>query len=449
MPKPPTGGPTDPVALRRRFLRLTGLNILANVTVPLAGLVDTAMLGHLDSIRFLAGVALGGIIFDLIYWTFGFLRMGATGTTAQALGQGDDEEVERILHRSLVLALAAGLVLWAGRGVLEDVAFRLLSGDPEVEAAGREYYRARIWGAPATLANLAFLGWFLGREESRVALAMTLVASLSNVLLNLLFIVELGLAARGAGIASALAQVAMLLLALEFYRRRRLPRPDPSAIDRQGLWNRQAFRQLLGFQGDILVRTLCLVGSFAVFTDASARLGTQILAANTLLVRLLTLVAHFVDGAAFAIESLAGRFFGAGHHRALRQLLSLAHRWGLGFAALCALVLVVLPGPLLGLLTSHQEVVDLALRYLPWLIVTLVLGAPAYVFDGFFLGLTAGATLRKAMLLSSLLVFAPLATFAVSRGDADLLWLAMAAFTAARVVTLGVAARGLPIWRVV
>ena len=163
----------------------------------------------------------------------------------------------------------------------------------------------------------------------------------------------------------------------------------------------------------------------------------------------MTLVAHFVDGAAFAIESLAGRFHGAGERRSLRQLLALAHRWGLGFAAGCALVLMVVPGPLLGLLTSHQEVVDTALRYLPWLIATLVLGAPAYVFDGFFLGLTAGATLRKAMLASSLLVFAPLAAFAVSRSDADLLWLAMSAFTAARVVSLGVAARALPIWRTV
>ena len=431
------------LALRRRFSKLTGLNILANLTVPLAGLVDTAMLGHLDSIHFLAGVALGGVIFDFIYWTFGVLRMGATGTTAQALGRDDAVEVERILRRTLVLALAGAMLLLLGQRLIEGAAFDLLAGSPEVEAAGREYFRARIWGAPAALANLAFLGWFLGREESRVALVMTLGASLSNVLLNLIFIVHLGLAARGAGIATALAQCLMLALALLFYRRRRGHEPWTLAT----LLDRRALVELLTLQRDILVRTLCLVGAFAVFTDASARLGTTVLAANTLLIRLLTFASHCIDGAAFAVESLAGRFSGEGDGQRLRRLLALAGRWALGFALGFSFLWLVLPRPILGLLTSHRDVVQLAIDFMPWLVVTMVLGAPAYILDGFFLGLAAGTTLRRAMLISALGVFAPLAAWATWIGSPTFLWFALAAFMVARWLTLGRAALALPALR--
>jgi len=187
------------VSLYRRYFRLTALNILANVTVPLAGLVDTAILGHLADIRYLAGVALASLLFDYVYWTFGFLRMGTTGTTAQAVGRGDERGAYLILYRSILLALGVSAALLALQWPIRSLGFTLLSGAPEVEAAGQAYFNARIWGAPAALASFAFIGWYLGREESRYVLAMTVAANVTNVVLDYVLIVYMGMAAAGAG----------------------------------------------------------------------------------------------------------------------------------------------------------------------------------------------------------------------------------------------------------
>jgi MATE family multidrug resistance protein len=424
----------DPrISLHRRFFRLTFLNILANVSVPLAGLVDTAMLGHLDDIRFLAGVALASVIFDLLYWSFGFLRMGTTGVTAQALGRGDTAEVHLTLYRGVAFGVAAGVVLWVLQSPLEELGFHLLSGEAGVEAAGRAYFGARIWAAPATLVNFAFLGWFLGREESGRALALTLTAALSNVGFNYLLIVRLGWAAYGAGVATALSQVLMLSLSLALFLGRpgRVPWRWPAVLDRERL---AAFFRL---NRDILVRTLCLVGAFAVFTNLSSLLGTEILAANAILLRIQNLAAYLIDGAAFATESLVGIFRGADRPRDLRRVVRLALITGMAFALVFLAGLTVVPTFVLGLLTSHGDVVAIGRSFAVWLWPVLVLGAVAFIYDGLFLGLTAGRALRNTMLLSSMGVFLPLATAGVMRGSNHLLWLSMAAFMMARAATLG------------
>ncbi len=424
--------------MRQRFLRLTAINILANVTVPLAGLVDAAMLGHLPDIRFLAGVALGGVVFDLLYWSFGFLRMSATGLTAQAMGAGDSAAAERILQRVLLLALLSGGLILLLRGVIADLGFALLAGEPQVEAAAQTYFAARIWGAPAVLANLAFIGWFLGREEPRLVLAMTLVASLGNIALDYLFILRLDLAAQGAGLATMLSQYAMFALALAFYRRRRGAAPwSWPEILQPGQW-----ASLLRLQQDIFIRTLLIVGSFAAFTAASALFGTVVLAANNLLIRLLTLASLLIDGVAYATETLAGRLFGAGDVAALRRLLRLAFGVSLTFAALYAIPTLLVPGTILGWLTDHQPVVAAGARLAPWLVATLLIGASAYVLDGVFLALAAGRQLRNSMLISSLAVFAPIAAVAVWQHQVHILWLAMIALMLARVVTLAAALPG-------
>ncbi|MCP3978012.1 MAG: MATE family efflux transporter [bacterium] len=417
--------------LERRFFRLTLLNILSNITVPIAGLVDTAMLGHLDEIRFLAGVALATVIFDVIYWTFGFLRMGTTGTTAQAWGRHDAPEVYATLYRALVVAvvLAAGLLVlqWP----LRELGFALLSGATGVEQAGRDYFDARIWAAPAALCNFAFLGWFLGREESRQALVMTVVANLANVVFNYVFIMRLGWAAYGAGIATTISQYLMLLTALLLFfgGGRREPCSWAGVLDRPQL------RRMIVLNRDIFFRTLCLVGSFAVFTNFSSILGTSILAANAILGRVQTLAAFAIDGAAFAAESLAGIFAGRGDREALRRVFRLSLISGLVFAAAILALFFVRPALWLGLLTSHDDVVALSRTYAPWLVPTLIFGSLAFMYDGLFLGMTEGRRLRNAMVLSTA-VFVPLAILAVRLESNHGLWGAMAVFMVARTWTL-------------
>ena len=324
---------------------------------------------------------------------------------------------------------------------LRELGFTLLSGAPEVEAAGRAYFGARIWGAPATLANFAFLGWFLGREESGRALLLTATANGANVLLNYLFILRLGWNAFGAGLGTALSQY--LALAVSIVLVLRSGRPEPWR------WREVAAREplagLLRLNRDILIRTVFLVSTFAAFTSASATLGTAMLVANTLLLRLFTVVSYLVDGAAFAIESLAGLFRGAGDAASLRRLTAMALWIGMAIPLPLLLVMVAAPDLVLGLLTDHREVVELAARLGLWLVPVLLFGAAAFIYDGLFLGLTEGRALRNAMALSALVGFAPLALWGVRAGDVNLLWLALAVFMAARVATLELARRHLGI----
>lgn len=425
--------------LQRRFFRLSFINILSNVTVPLVGLVDTAMLGHLPDIRFLAGVALGSLLFDYIYWTFGFLRMGTTGTTAQAVGREDRREVRLVLLRSLVLALAIGGTVLVIHAPLRDAGFALLTGEAGVEQAGRDYFNARIWGAPAVLCNFALLGWFLGRAESRRMLVMTVVANLANVALNYLFIVRMGLAARGAGLGTMLSQYGMLAVGLVFYLRSR----DDVAWSWGEVFDRGRLVAMFRLNLDILVRTLCLVSSFALFVNFSSVLGTSLLAANSILLRLVELAAFLIDGAAFASESLAGILWGRRDVAGLRKLLRLSLVSGLGFAAVFLLVLFAVRDPLLGLLTSHGDLVALAGAYAPWLVPVLVFGSLAYMYDGLFLGLTRGPLLRNAMMFSTIVIFLPAAIVAVRLQDNHLLWGSLALFMVARAATLGWAGRRL------
>lgn len=420
-------------ALSRRFARLAIPNILSNVTVPLVGLVDTAMLGHLPDIRFLGGVALGALLFDYVYWTFGFLRMGTTGTTAQAVGRDRSGEVWQILYRSVAVALGIAVVLLLTQRLLGTAGFALLSGSPEVEAAGRAYFDARIWAAPATLTNFVLIGWLLGRERARAALLMTVVANLCNVVLDWWLILKLGLAAWGAGAATAASQYLMLGVGLLLVLRdpERQPPIPADVLDRERLL------ELFRLNRDILVRTLCLISTFALFTNFSAIMGTTVLAANAILLRLLGVASYLIDGAAFATESLAGIYHGRGDREGLGRLLRLAMVTGCLFGLLLIVALLALPGPILGTLTSHPEVRAAADRYVVWMVPVLLFGAVAYILDGFFLGLTEGRALRNAMLASTFLFFLPLGAGALWSGSNHLLWAALALYMVGRDLTLG------------
>ncbi|MDE2979513.1 MAG: MATE family efflux transporter, partial [Acidobacteriota bacterium] len=302
------------------------------------------------------------------------------------------------------------------RDPLGDAGFGLLSGPAGVEEAGRLYYDARIWGAPAAFANLALVGWFLGRGEAARALLLVVLANLGNIALNWWFIVHLGWAAFGAGLATAGAQwlsaAAGLILALA------AAGPLPAWPT---LFDRDALRQILALSGHLVIRTLLLVTAFAVFTNASALFGAARLA--------------------FAGETLAGMAFGAGDRRELRRVLLLTLAAAVGCAIVFLVPALAFPDAVYGLLVDHEDVAALAAESNVWLLPVLLFAALAYAFDGFFLGLTRGKLLSRAMAVSLGVGFAPLAWAAVHFRDPDLLWLSMAGLMAARAATLGYAAR--------
>ena len=412
---------------------------MATVSVPLAGLVDTAILGHLEDIRFLAGVALGSIVFDYVYWTFGFLRMGTTGTTAQAMGGGNIKAVYLTLYRGLFLALSIGTALVVLQVPIRIGGFAVLSGAEGVEAAGVAYFNARVWGAPATLCSFVLIGWFLGREESGRVLLITVGANVSNIILDYVFILGLGLAAFGAGLATMISQYLAVAIGLFLFWKSRESWPWvwSEILDRHGLMS------LMRLNRDILFRTLGLITALSLFTNLSSVLGTTVLAANAILLRVQYLASHFIDGAAFATESLAGTFRGQGDPKGLLKLLRLSLVVGFACALGFAVLVVIAPGLLYPLLTSHQEVIVVATRFGYWLIPVLLFGSAAYIYDGFFLGLTEGRVLRNSMLFSTILIFGSVAWVAVVRGDNHILWLAMTLWMVSRAATLSWASRRL------
>lgn len=420
---------------KRRFWRLAAINIISNLMVPLASLVDVAFLGHLAEIRHLAGVAIATVLFNYIYWTFGFLRMGTTGVTAQARGRSEAEQVVLTLLRNGAIALAIGTIILILQQPLREVGFTILQAEPEVLEAGQAYYNALIWGAPATLLNFVLLGWFLGKEQGGRVLLLSLVSKGANIILDYLFIVRWEYSSSGAGAATAISQFVTLLLGLALVYREL--RGKFWQQYRQKIFELSALKATFSLNRDILIRTLALVSTFAVFTNLSAAIGTGVLAGNTLLLQIVTLAAYFIDGIAFATESIAGNLQGQGSKHQLIPLLKLAGSSSLVAGLSFALVFCLFPQSLFGLLTNHSEVVEQVGNYVWWLFPVLGFGSIAYMLDGYFIGLTAGKILRQSTLVAATLGFAPVAIAAWHWQTNHLLWLALTLFMAARSITLG------------
>ena len=310
--------------------------ILANVTTPIIGLVDTAVLGQLGDPHFIGGVAIGAMIFNLLYWAFGFLRMGTTGLTAQAEGSGNMGEVGATLMRALLIAGAAGIVLVILQIPIATLSFALLNGSQAVETAATEYFYIRIWGAPAALANFAFLGWFIGMGRARTALVLQLVLNGLNVILDIWFVLGLGLEIKGVAygtvISETIAAGAGLWLATGMLKRRHIH------FDVSRILDRSAVRRALGVNGDIMIRTMAVVFAFTWFTAKSAEAGDVILAANAVLMTLAHTAAYFLDGFAFAVETLAGQAIGAQRINRFRDAVRLSTLWAITFSAIASAV---------------------------------------------------------------------------------------------------------------
>lgn len=419
-----------------RFFRLSAFNILSNLMVPLAGLIDLAFLGHLDSINHLAGVALATVVFNYIYWTFGFLRMATTGTTAQAIGRGDSEGVILTGLRNGAIALIAGLLILLLQQPIRELGFTLLSAAPDVKIAGQNYYNALIWGAPATLLNLVMMGWFLGKGQGSRVLTLSAVSNGTNVALDYLFIVQWGWESTGAGAATAISQYAMLLVGLGLVLRE-VPWAEGRSLLPQIL-DHAALGSALRLNSNIVVRTFAVVTTFAAFTNLSSTMGTLMLATNTLLLQVVMFASYFIDGIAFATESYAGMFRGSGNSNQLTDLTKLAGGVSLLLGVAIALLFACLPTPLFGLLTSHSDVLNNIHRYVWWLLPVLMFGSQAYMLDGYFLGLTEGSILRRSAVIATFVGFAPVGAIASVLHDPQLLWLALMLFMATRALTLAV-----------
>lgn len=378
--------------------------ILSNLSVPLLGIVDTAVVGHLDSPRPLAAVAVGATVFSFLYTGLNFLRMGTTGLLAQASGARDGTGVRASLAQGLALAVVLGLAIVALQTPIGTAALHLLGPEAPVRALAAEYFAIRVWSAPATLALFVITGALIGLGRAAAALAVVLVQNLVNVALDLAFVPGLGWGVAGVAWATLIADYVAAAFALAVTLRA-LP-SLPGAVRMADVRDPARLRALLALNGHLLVRTLALVGVFAFVTAAGARQGELVLAANALLLQLLYLLAYGLDGFANAAEVLVGRAVGARDPAALRIAVRRALQWTAGVATAVAAGYALGGAALLGLFTSLDEVHAVAVQHLGWLVAAPLVCAWAYLYDGVFVGATMSREMRDTMLAAVVAFFA-------------------------------------------
>ena len=390
-----------PENVNKEIYRLALPNIVSNFSIPLLGAVDTALMGRLESEYYLGAVGIGGIIFSFIYWGFGFLRMATTGLTAQAFGEKDLQECGRLLLRAVCIGIASSLFLFIFQWQLIDLSFLLINASPEVEHFARVYFHIRLYAAPATLCLHAFHGVFLGLQNARYPMLLTLVVNLVNIALNLVFVRLLGMKVEGVALATVIAQYVGLFLAVLLFSR--YYRGILPAWDFREILAFSKLKRFLDISGDIFIRTCCLVFSHAVFTAKSAALSDTVLAINTILLQFINLLSYTIDGLAFAAESLIGKYKGARDMPNFKRTTRQIFFWSFLFGGVIMLIFLIFGEQLLHLFTDQIPLITQAKSYLIWIIVAPIVNVAAYIWDGIFLGATASKALRNSVILSTLL----------------------------------------------
>ena len=419
-----------------RFYRLASISVLANMMVPLAGLVDIAFLGHLTDIRHLAGVILATILFDYLYRVLKFMRSSTNAITAQAVGKNDDKAVVLAGLRSGLIALLVGLIIVLLQYPLQKIGFFILSGSSDIESAGVDYFYARIWGAPAVLLNFVLFGWFLGREMNWVMLLMSIVGNGSNVLLDYLMISKWGWASVGAGLATALSQYLALIVGLIWMFFTIPWQAVPAAI--QELFDWVALKETFALKGNILIRFLVLISVYSIFTNLSATMGTTVLAQNGLLLQIALLSQFTIQGVGVTMQTLTANFKSKDNTQQIIPLLIVSLVTSVVIALGFAGTSIFFPDQVFGLLTNHTEVNQEINQYTIWLLPILVITAITFMLEGYFIGLKEGATLRNTVLLSFVVGFIPLLIAAWYFHNNHLLWSTLLSYMTSNMILLGV-----------
>ncbi len=392
-------------------------------------MVDTGVTGHLDNAAYLGAVAIGSTIFGIIYTGVNFLRMGTTGIAAQRFGAKDYDGLRVSLGQAIIVALAIAVILILLQWPIGRLAMQLLGADAGIKAYALEYFSIRIWSAPATLATYALLGWFIGLQNARVPLMIILTINITNIALDLLFVLVLGMKIDGVALASVIAEYTGVVVGLGFAIQslRKYPGHWPVAK----LFKLREYAAFFAINGNLFVRTMALVFTFSFVTAQGARMGGLILAANAVLMNFQLLTSFALDGIAHAAEALVGKAIGEGRRDALQRSVQLTLKWSLIFAAGFSLFYVIGGPVLIRVLTDLPDVRQTTLRYLPWMIASPLVSVWSFLYDGVYVGATRAREMRNIMVISALVVFLP-AWYMLQWLGNDGLWLAFMLFMASR-----------------
>ena len=424
--------------LHKHLFTLAIPMILSNITVPLLGLVDTAVIGHLDQAYFLGGSTVGAMLITAITWLCGFLRMSTTGLSAQAYGAFDKQAGVIILLRGLLVALLIAAVVLLFQGVYLDIALSLAGGSDQVQFYARQYSEIRIWGLPAALANLVILGWLLGNHQAKTVMVLLIITNLVNLVLDLVFVLGFGWQVRGVALATLAAEYSGLILGLAVILRSKMSELKHMLQGR--LWfarltERAALMEYFKLNRDILIRTLCLEICFVFMTFQGARLGDDIVAANAILMNFLLLISFGLDGIANAAEVMVGQAKGAGDGKKLKLVVNISLVWS-GIFALGYSLVFLLGGPFfITLISDIPSVVATANSYFSWIIFLPLLSCWCYLYDGVYIGLMQAKAMRNSMLLATFACFFPVWWLLQGFGNHGL-WAAFCVFMLMRGVTL-------------
>ena len=418
----------------REILQIALPSIVSNITVPLLGLIDAAIVGHLGAASYIGAIAVGGMLFNIIYWIFGFLRMGTSGMTSQAYGQKDEAETMRILARSMGVGMLIALALIILQYPIERIAFTLMKATPEVERLASLYFRICIWGAPAVLGLYSISGCCIGMQNSRFPMYVAITQNIVNILASLVLVYGFGMKIEGVAIGTLVAQYAGLLMAAWLWTshfKRLLP-----YIQLQTLLAKGAIRRFFQVNRDIFFRTLCLVAVTMYFTSAGAAQGEVILAVNTLLMHFFTFFSYIMDGFAYAGEALVGKHLGANDRPALRQMVHQLFVWGIVLSVVFTLVYGIGGKVFLGLITNEQSVITASSAYFYWVLAIPLAGFAAFLYDGIFIGATATRWMLYAMSIATIAFFLIYYGFREAM-DNHALWLAFITYLALRGIVQG------------
>ena len=428
-------------SLNRSILRLAIPNIISNITVPLLGLVDMMLMGHLDSVAYLGAIGLGGTIFSVMYSIFSFMRAGTTGFTAQAYGGNDHQEISYAFYRSMCIALIATLIVLTLQRPIEWIAMQLLNGSPEVLRYTSEYFRVRIWAAPAVLSLYTFNGWYIGMQNTTIPMTIAILINVVNIGLSVLFVNVFHMGVAGVALGTVIAQYTGLLTAIIFmatkYRQYLIP------IEKRILLQADKLKRFFKVNTDFMIRSILLVLTLAFFTNQSAKLGDDILAVNMILMQFFYIFSYFTDGFAYAGEALVGRFTGAHDLDNLKKTIRYLLLWGVGLSVPFTLLYWAFPDAFIHLISDQPGVAEQARPYYIYMVLIPVITFAAFLWDGIFIGATAAKEIRNTMIIASLLVFLPAWYILMPLYGNHGLWIAFLLFMIARGVSMTVMASSL------
>ena len=398
-------------SLNSQILRLAIPSILANITIPLVGIVDTAIVGHIANATYIGGIAIGTMLFDLLYWNFGFLRVGTSGMTAQAYGRGDGVECARLLTQSVSIALIGAVVLWLIQWLFVTAVLAIVPCSTEVAAFAREYFFIRIWAAPATLSLMALKGWFIGMQDTVSPMITDIVVNVVNMTVSYVLAVYTPLEALGVAYGTLVAQFTGLLLALVIcmFKYKTVMREVVRQLCDKAikLLGDKEMKRFMSLNANLFVRSLCFMVVYVGFTSLASQYGDVELAVSTIMMKLFMLFSYFVDGFAYAGEALVGKEYGASRSLAssphsLVRIVRLLFAWSLGVGLLFTLLFAIWSEECYLAMTDDMEVLSRLADYTLWLIAMPLVSTLAFMWDGVYAGATAGKQIRNAMIYAAL-----------------------------------------------